>query len=123
MNSIKRARAAFLRIWPSGVECNHDHAKEGFIALDEAQELLQSYYAHIKGIGGTPYLERMQEIADHRDRLAAEVKTLKNILRQVAYRLENVHSFRGNSVGTLVISPDVMSEVLNYGRETNRPPG
>lgn len=33
---IETARAALLLIWPKGRECEHMHAREAFVALDEA---------------------------------------------------------------------------------------
>lgn len=31
------ARAELLKIWPKGIECEHQHAREAFIALDRAE--------------------------------------------------------------------------------------
>ena len=37
MTPIQRARAALLLIWPRGLECEHQHARDAFAALDAAE--------------------------------------------------------------------------------------
>ena len=80
-NHIETARAALLKIWPDGVNCQHAHAHDAFAALDAAQEQVAALPADWRTDSS---LETwFPRTAEELTRLRAQIVAATSLLREV----------------------------------------